>query len=275
MTFQPEQSLCETIGEITGHTRILGILADPIAHVKAPPLINRIARLRGKDTIMVPFHVTPTSLERVLGGLRAVQSFDGAIVTVPHKSAVASLCDEISDQARAVGAVNVIRLDTESRLIGDILDGTGFLSGLAAAGVQVSGKKAYLVGAGGAANAIAFALAAAGIEHLTLANRTRSKAEALRERLNTFYPNVNVVVGDENPSGHDIIINGTLLGMRPEDPLPLDAQQLEASMVVAEVVMEPEITPLLQMAQTAGCHIHRGKPMLDCQLELMADFFGL
>lgn len=262
-------------GEITGRTRVLGILADPIAHVKAPPGINRIARRRGRDAVMVPFQVAPEALDHFADALRNLKSFDGAIITVPHKGPMTALCDTVTPRSRAVGAVNVIRRDAEGRLHGDSLDGVGFVAGLAKGDIPIAGRSVYLAGAGGAANAIAFALAAGGVSQLTLANRTRAKAEDLRDRILGDYPDFPVSVGSDDPSGHDIVVNGTSLGMRPDDPAPLDFAKLDPAMIVAEVIMVPEITPLLAAAREKGCRIHLGRPMLDQQIELMADFFGL
>lgn len=260
---------------ITGRTRLLGILADPIAHVKAPPRINQIARDRGRDAVMVPFQVAPADLPDLVATLRRVKSFDGAIVTVPHKTAMADLCDTVSAEARAVGAVNIIRREDDGSLTGDVLDGRGFVAGLAASGIALRGKALYLAGAGGAASAIAFAVAAAGIRSITLANRSREKAQELGRRLSLLHPGLPVAFGGADPAGHEIVVNGTSLGMRPDDPLPLDAGGLSAGTVVAEVVMEPALTPLLAQARQRGCTIHYGKPMLDHQLTLMADFMKL
>lgn len=262
-------------GDITGRTRVLGILAHPTEHVKAPPAINRIARSRGSDAVMVPMNVAPAGLASVIDALRVLESFDGAIVTVPHKQAILPLCDRVSDRAQAVGAANVLRREPNGQLVGDQLDGIGFLAGLTHAGITVSDKAVYLAGAGGAANAIAFALADASVLRLTLYNRTREKIEVLRSNLCALYPNLTVTLGTSDPSGHDLVINATTLGMNPADPLPLDASKLTPDMVVAEVIMEPEITPLLSVAQAKGCSIHLGHPMLEHQLQLMADFLGL
>lgn len=261
--------------EITGRTRMLGIIAHPTEHVKAPPAINRIARYRGRDAVMVPLNVAPGDLPRLVDALRVLESFDGAIVTVPHKQAILPLCDTISDRARAVGAVNVLRRKPDGQLAGDQLDGIGFVSGLSHAGIGVSGKSVYLAGAGGAANAIAFALADAGVRHITLYNRTREKIETLAANLRAAHTSLEIDLGTSDPSGHDLVVNATTLGMSPADPLPFDASKLVAGVVVAEVVMEPEITPLLAIAQARGCSIHLGRPMLEHQLQLMADFLGL
>ncbi|MEI9402541.1 shikimate dehydrogenase [Mesorhizobium argentiipisi] len=264
-----------TSAYITGRTRVLGILAHPTDHVKAPTGINRIAVARGKDAVMVPLNVSPSDLGRVVTGLRALRSFDGAIVTVPHKQSAISLCDEVSPRAAAVGAINILRRAHDGRLIGDQLDGVGFVEGLGSQGIEVARRSVYLVGAGGAANAIAFALAEAGIARLTLANRTLNKIETLAAKLRNAYPDVKVAIGSADPRGHSLVVNATTLGMKPSDPLPLDATLLTPDVVVAEVVMEPEITALLAAARSAGCRIHLGHHMLDHQLQLMASFLGL
>lgn len=261
--------------EISGRTRVLGILADPIAHVKAPAGINAIARRRGRDAVMVPFQVAPENLAAFVQSLRHLKSFDGAVVTVPHKVAVVGLCDGVTDRARAIGAANVIRRTADGRIEADMLDGAGFVAGLMAGGIDPKGRAAHLTGAGGAANAIAFALAEAGVSRLTLANRTRAKAAELAARIAAAFPGVPVAVGTDDPSGHDLIVNGTTLGMRPDDALPIDGARIAPDMVVAEVIMEPAETALLTAARAKGARTHPGRPMLDHQLELMADYFGL
>jgi shikimate dehydrogenase len=272
---EPKIAEIPRVVEISGRTRVLGILAHPTEHVKAPPGINRIAMMRGKDAVMVPLNVAPADLDGFVASLRVLKSFDGAIVTVPHKQSIIRLCDEVSPQALAVGAANVVRREADGRLVGDQLDGIGFVEGLRDQDIEVRGRSVYLVGAGGAANAVAFALAEAGITKLTLANRTVDKIETLAAKLRTAYPAIDVAIGSADPRGHELVINGTTLGMNVTDPLPLDASLLEPKMIVAEVIMEPEITSLLQAARDLGCRIHLGRHMLDHQLQLMANFLGL
>ena len=104
--------------DITGRTRVFAILADPIAQVKAPQGLNRIMAERGVDGVMVPLHVAADDLATVLAGLRAVRSFGGAIITVPHKTTIVPLLDSVSDAARLVGAVNAVRREPDGRLVG-------------------------------------------------------------------------------------------------------------------------------------------------------------
>ncbi|MCU1726086.1 shikimate dehydrogenase [Pseudomonas sp. 7P_10.2_Bac1] len=258
------------ITQISGTTRVYAIIADPIHHVQTPQAMNRLFSSLGLNRVLVPFHVAPADLERVVTGLRGIQSLDGFIVTVPHKTAIAELCDSISETARLVGAVNVVTRSSDGTLHGEILDGEGFVTGLRHAGIELKGRAVYLAGAGGAANAIAFALAASGIGWLTIANRSRDKATSLVERLARAFPDLQVSIGTSDPSGYDLVVNGTSLGLREGDPLPCDVTRLSADQVVAEIIMQPAITPLLAAAQKVGCRIHEGLPMLLSQIELMA-----
>ena len=260
---------------ITGRTTLCAILADPILHVKTPDAINNLLRERGIDGVMVPMHVGPGELASVVSGLRGMRNFAGFIATVPHKSSMPALCDDVSDRARAVGAVNVVRRTVEGKLVGDMFDGLGFTEGLRQAGIELTGRSVYLAGAGGAASAIAFALVAAGVSRLTIANRTRARSEALVQRLAKQGTDVPISIGDADPAGHDVVVNGTSLGLRPDDPLPLDVSRLDARQIVAEIIMSPETTPLLSAARARGCRVHPGWPMLACQLGMMADFMGL
>ena len=260
---------------ITGHTTLCAILADPILHVKTPDAINNLLRERGIDGVMVPMHVVPGELASVVAGLRGLRNFAGFIATVPPKPAMLALCDDLSDRARAVGAVNVVRRTAEGKLVGDMIDGLGFIEGLRQAGIDPAGQSIYIAGAGGAASAIAFALVAAGVSRVTIANRTRARSEALVRRLAKRGTGVTISIGNADPAGHDIVINGTSLGLRPDDSLPLDTSRLDARQIVAEIIMNPETTPLLVAAQARGCRVHPGWPMLACQLGMMADFMGL
>ncbi|MFS8039109.1 shikimate dehydrogenase family protein [Xanthobacter sp. AM11] len=261
--------------EITGTTRLYGILADPIHHVKTPQMLNAFMAQEGIDGVTVPMHVGADDLAALMAGLKHMKNLGGLIVTVPHKTAVLDLCDEVTDSARRIGAVNTIRRTADGRLIGEMLDGKGFVGGLIAGGIAPEGRSAYLAGAGGAANAIAFALAQAGVSRLTIANRTRAKAEDLADRLKDAFPGLQVDIGSPDPSGHDIVVNATSLGLRDGDPLPLDADRLAPEQIVAEIIMQPEQTALLKAAAARGCRVHFGKPMLACQRELMAAFLEL
>lgn len=260
---------------ISGRTRVLMIAADPIGHVRTPQAINAIAQGRGSDTVMVPCHVDAAALPALLDGLRGMQSLAGLVVTSPHKVTAAALCDELSDQAALAGAVNAIRRDESGRLIGDIFDGRGFVAGLRHAGHELAGRAVFMAGAGGAANAIAVALADAGIARLVIHNRTEPKARELANRLRQDYPHIETALGDRFASGVDIAVNATSLGLSAQDPHPFDLSRLNNGALVADVIMQPPITPLLERARDAGFRIQPGGAMLEQQLALLTDFFTI
>lgn len=261
-------------GEITGATQILGVIADPVAQARSPGMANALLARRGAlgRFVLLPMHVAADGLAEALAGLRQMRNFAGAIVSMPHKSAALALLDEVTDEARQVGAINVVRRNRDGRLRGTILDGEGFVAGLRAAGHEVAGTSCLLAGAGGAAAAIAFALAAHGCASLTIANRTRARAEALAMRVRQAFPDLDVRGGDAAAGGYDLAINATSLGMREGDALPFPRDVVAASTLVAECVIAPEMTRLLQTARDAGRAIHTGVPMLAAQMELMLDF---
>jgi shikimate dehydrogenase len=259
---------------ITGRTRMFGIVADPIYHVKTPEVMNALFCARGVDAVLVPVHVSPEGLGCVLDGLRRTQNFGGFIATVPHKTAMLALCDEASDSAKKVGAVNCVRRDADGRMIGAMFDGIGFVEAIRAGGLRPKGMSVYIAGAGGAAAAIAFALAEAGARHITVANRTIERAAALANRLKHVYPHLSVDNEVDAVDRHDLLVNGTSLGMRANDELPLDVSRLHIRQSVADVVMVPEMTPLLKAASAQGCRLFPGRPMLEAQINLMAGHMG-
>ncbi len=269
---EPPDRPAEFMREITGSTKLFGILADPIHHVKTPQGINRIFEAEGFDGVMVPIHVSSAHLAEVVQGLRRTENFFGFVVTVPHKSAMLALCDEVSPDAKLIGAVNVVHRTVDGRMIGTMLDGEGFVAGLRQEGIEPLGRRVYLAGAGGAASAIAFALARAGVSRLTIANRTTEKVRQLIERIRTIYPALELRIGTEDLSGHDLVVNATSLGLQAGDAPPLNFESLQARQIVAEVIMQPKETPLLMAAQARGCQLHFGAPMLSCQIALMASF---
>lgn len=259
---------------ISGKTRLYGIIADPISHVRAPTLFNPKLAAAGIDAVVVPLHVAPADLPALFAGLRALRNFDGLFVTVPHKTAAAALCDALDDEARMTRAVNAIRRGADGAMRGAMFDGAGFVAGLRADGIEPSGLPAHLVGAGGAAVAIAFALTRAGVARLGLSNRSRAKAEELAARLWASFPGIPVEVTDD-PGDARLIVNATSLGLRADDPMPLDPARLVPSAVVADIIMDPAETRLLRAAAARGLKIHHGRHMLDHQARLLAEFLGM
>ncbi len=259
---------------VTGKTKTFGVIADPITHVRAPEVFNDLFRARNIDAVLVPIHVTPARLPAMFEGFRAWANLGGFCVTIPHKEAMLDLCDDCEPAARIVGAANVVRRTERGRLIGGNFDGEGFVEGLRQQGFAVSGQRILLIGAGGAAKAIAYALVQETVAEIVVANRTTARAHALRDNIRSHCPNAPISVGVIDPRGYDLVINATSLGLKPDDKLPLDPDLLEPSTIIADIIMKPEETRLLAAAQNRGCKVHYGRHMLDAQIVLLGTFMG-
>lgn len=264
------------LASITGNTKILGVIADPVSQARTPVMANTLLDEKGcwGTFVMLPMHVSAEDFPAFIAGLRALKNFGGAVVSMPHKIVTSSLVDELTPEARLVGAVNVVRRNQDGRLIGTILDGEGFVAGLVGAGYNVRGAHVLLVGAGGAASAIAFALAKHGCTSLCIKNRTPERASALLARVSHAYPQVKISAEVYSNDHYDVAINATSLGMKPSDELPIAKGLIRQCDLVAECVIAPEMTPLLLEASGQGKVVHTGVPMLAAQMNLMLAFMG-
>jgi len=260
---------------ITGTTRLYAIIGDPVAHVRTPMAFNDYFATNGIDAVCVAIHIGRDDIDVGWSGLKSIRNLDGFIVTAPYKAEAGALCDSLEGDGAYTGVVNTVRREPDGRYVGTLLDGWGFVTGLEKCGYDLKGKRVYMAGAGGAATALAFALGGSGIAALTIHNRTQSKAVNLVERVGATFPDCEVRHGTADASGHDIVINATSLGLKPDDAFSFDMTSAEPSALFAEVVMKPEFTPLLVAAEARGHRVHSGIHMLNGQLETMMKFFGL
>lgn len=257
---------------IDGRTQVIPILAYPSDHLRTPGFFNAYCSEHDLNAVMVPWRVRPEDLKSAFNALRRIDNVPGAVVTIPHKTEVAKLCDELEGTAAEVGVCNAIHKNAEGRLVGRMLDGVGFIQGLRDQGIRPEGKSALLFGAGGAATAIAFELLVAGVHKLAIINRSVSKSAALAQRLSSQFRHVPIEANPTDWEGYELVINGTSLGLSLSDPLPFNPSRLSQSAVVAEVVMKPDITPLLEQSRSVGLRIHRGVHMVMSQIPLLVTF---
>ncbi|ANI83541.1 shikimate dehydrogenase [Kosakonia oryzae] len=261
------------LNSVSGKLTLLAIIGDPIAQVRAPLMINAAIEAQHiPDTLMVPLHVSPGSVQQAIEGLKAVQNFAGAIITMPHKKEVMRFVDSASTSATRCGACNVIRRDQHGKIHGTMLDGEGFVASLLERDIAVRQKKIYLAGTGGAGTAIAHALAAHQVAELVIYNRTASRAEALIRELSVFYPQVQFQLGNDKPAEVDIAINATSVGMGETQELPFSLMALNPPAVVCDIIIFPETTALLAAAQQRNLCTHSGRAMLAAQIALMLEF---
>ena len=257
---------------ISGKTTLIAHLGYPTETFKAPLIYNPWFESRGIDAVVMPMGVKGDDYPTVLRALFRLTNIRGALVTMPHKVTTVALVDEITPTVEIAGSCNAVLLRPDGSLLADMFDGAGFVRGLARKGFEVRAARCLVVGAGGVGSAIAASLAAAGAGTIALCDAHRAAAEALAMRLAKHYPALELRVAGSDPEGFDLVVNATPLGMKPGDPLPLDASRLDARTFVGEVVLKP--TPLLEAARARGCRCQVGTDMLFEMIPAYLEFFG-
>ncbi|MCW2277305.1 shikimate dehydrogenase [Heliophilum fasciatum] len=258
---------------IDGHTAWVALLGNPVGHSFSPAMHNAAFQAAGLNWAYGAYRVEADRLGEAVRGLAAL-GFRGANVTVPHKRAVLDVLDQIDERAARIGAVNTIVFDEAGRATGYNTDSDGFIRGLQADGIDVAGRSILLLGAGGGARAVAFALIDEGVRQLTIVNRSREAAEGLMAELQAACTDkLDMQVINWDPAAlraaaaeAAIVINATSLGMSTQGlqtPYPIDpALWLCPGLFVADLVYQPRETVLLAAGRAMGCRGQNGLAML-------------
>lgn len=260
---------------IRGTTKLIAHLGYPTETFKAPMIYNPYFESRGIDAVVVPMGARPDIYPDFLRMVFRLSNILGALVTMPHKITTIALLDEVSATAQIAGSCNAVKLGAGGKLVGDMFDGEGFVRGVLRKGRELAGARVLVVGCGSVGSAIAASLAKAGISEIGLYDAHGPTVKALGERLRKHYPDLRVSPGTIDPAGWDVVVNATPLGMKIDDPLPMDVSRLTPDTFVGEVVMKQEITPFLAAARARGCQVQVGTDMLFEQLPAYLEFFGL
>lgn len=260
---------------ISGTTKLLPLIGDPVAQVQAPSLFNPHFERTSTDALVVALQAPVEGVEEFCRALLQSSSVSGLLVTVPYKKTLFHMVDRASEAACLAGAVNAIRRDVDGMIVGDLFDGFGFLQGLRASGHDPAGKSVLLLGAGGAGSAIAAALGGAAISSLRIFDPDNNAAQNLASTVADATGCIASAVNDPNSESCEIVINATPLGMNEADALPIDPINLSANTLVADIIMKPAATRLLRHAAALGLPVHPGKPMLEHQVSAYLSFFGL
>ena len=252
--------------EISGRTKLCCVIGDPVEHSLSPVMHNAAFKELNLDFVYVAFTVRKDELKNAIAGARSLQ-VHGLNVTMPHKTAIMKHLDEIDPTAKSIGAINTV-LNAEGKLVGYITDGVGAIKALKENSVSLEGKKLLLLGAGGAAKAIAFH-AAQEVEELEILNRTAQKANDLAEALHKKF--------DKKVSGNmlssetikkeledtDILVNATSVGMHPNVNQSLvDSTWLRPDLYVMDIIYNPLETKLAKDAKSVGANVVSGIEML-------------
>ena len=252
---------------VSGSTRVAAVIGSPVSHSRSPLLANAAFQAAGLDWACVAFEVSPGAAREAVAAMRTL-SLGGLMVTMPHKGDVIPWLDRLSPAAAALGAVNSIAWEG-TELVGDNTDGPGLLASLRVdSGIDPSGLRCAVIGAGGAARSVVWALAAAGAAEVIVVNRTQEKAEvaaALAGTSGRVGSPADVVVAD-------LVINATSVGMGAgsdaDGPLPMDPGLLGPHQTVVDLVYMPLKTPLLRAAAARGANPVDGLGMLVHQAAL-------
>ena len=259
---------------IDGNTKLIAHLGYPTESFKAPMIYNPYFAKHGINAIVVPMGSKAEDFPEFFKLLFRLSNIHGALITMPHKVTAMALLDDASVSVKVAGACNAVRIEPGGKLVGDMFDGEGFVRGVLRKGRKLANVRVLVSGNGGVGSAIAASFAKAGVAEIALFDAFAPAMNGLAERLGANYPNLRVTLGSNDPSGYDVVVNATPLGMKPNDPLPMDVTRIAPSTFVGEVVMKSEITPFLAAARERGCQYQVGTDMLFEQIPAYLEFFG-
>ena len=259
---------------VSGRTRLIPHIGYPTESFKAPLIYNPWFAARDIDCLVVPMACPAEDYAALLRPLFALRNVIGALITMPHKVTTVALLDERSVAVEIAGSCNAILKREDGRLAGDMFDGEGYTRGAKRKGFEFRAARCLVIGCGGVGSAIAASMAAEGVAELALHDVDARGAESLASRLRRHYPELHTHAASSDPSGYDMVVNATALGMNPTDAMPFDVSRLAPATFVGEVVMKQEMTPLLQAARERGCRYQVGTDMLFEQIPAYLEFFG-
>jgi shikimate dehydrogenase len=268
------------ISTIQGNTDVYLIPGDPVGQVRAPEVFNLIFKALGIDAVLIPVHVAAGDIQAFVKAAFLARNVKGMLLTIPHKAEVMGLLSHCNEAGRVAGAVNGIRRNAAGELEGALFDGKGFVLSMDYFGVAYAGRRVLILGAGGAAAAITASLAMAGTQApaaISLYDPAPGKAQVLANEIAAATPLSTasiVAVSSGDPSGHDVVVNASPLGLRADDPLPCDVSRLAPHAAVMDILMKNQPTPLVQAARARGLAAHPGFEMLIQQVPDYLDFFG-
>ena len=252
---------------INGKTRTCGLFGNPVEHTLSPTIHNNLAKNMGHNLVYVPFLVENDQVEQAVAAVRALH-LGGVNVTVPHKSAVMEYLDEIDDLASKIGAVNTI-VPREGRLVGYNTDMPGLYRAMQSEGIGVQDETVVILGAGGAARAVAMLCGTYGAKKIYMLNRSLSKAEQIAEEVNTLFGKdlliPRMLEDDRTIFGSEyLVIQATSVGLYPncEDVVLEDEVFYANAKAGVDLIYNPETTKFMKLMQEQGKKAMNGMKML-------------
>jgi len=267
---------------VNGSTDVYLILGDPVEQVRAPESFNLIFSTLGINAVLVPVHLPAQAVQAFVRAVFSTRNIKGLFLTIPHKSLVMDMLDECSELGRLAGAVNAVRCDAQGRLVGELFDGEGFVHSLNSFNIGYTGKRVLILGAGGSAAAIAASLVSpasrasqGSAAEVALFDPAPGKAAELAGRLGLASAARVQAVDSNNPSGFDLVVNASPLGLHNTDPMPCDVSRMSPHAALVDILMKNQPSPVVRAARARGLVAHPGFEMMIRQGALYLDFFGL
>jgi|TARA_R110002012_G_scaffold95704_9_gene231156 shikimate dehydrogenase len=252
------------IHTLSGTSRLAGVMGWPVSHSKSPRLQGYWLAKYGVDGSYMPLPVAPENFAASVRALRDL-GFAGVNVTIPFKQAVFAVCDELSDRAKRIGAVNTVTFLADGKILGDNTDGFGFIENLrqSVPDIDFSSGPAVILGAGGASRAVIVALLDENCPQIRLINRTAKRAHDLADEIgDDRITVVNGPIGDADLCDASLLVNTTSLGMVGQPALEIDLAGLAQNTIVTDIVYAPLKTDLLLQAEARGNQVVDGLGML-------------
>ena len=258
--------------QITGHTKLTGLLGSPVSHSKSPLMHNEAFQLLNLDYVYLAFDVDTENLKSVADGLRQM-NVRGFNLTMPNKTAMCDYCDELSPAVQIIGAMNTV-VNDNGRFIGHSTDGIGFMRALKEDGVNIIGKKMTILGAGGAATAIFVQAALDGVREISIFSRRGAFYDRAIEKIALLSSCTDCKVSIYNFTDESILrreisesallVNGTSVGMAPNVDASIieDASMFHKDLFVSDIIYNPLETKFLRLARESGCRTQNGLYML-------------
>ncbi len=244
---------------VNGSTKLYGIIGNPVNHSFSPEMQTRAFQYHKLNSVYLPFPIQEHDLPRLLDAFKLI-GMQGFNVTVPYKERIVKFLPELSEEAEFIGAVNTVKR-THKGWKGFCTDETGFALSLEAQKITIKNKRVLLLGAGGAAKAIAFALSQQKVRQLRIINRSEENALDLKTKLLNIDNSLDVAVNTDVENEFDLLINTTSVGMKG-DECPIGEDLIKKCKNVVDIIYNPPITPLLKVAEKSGIRNFNGIDML-------------
>lgn len=266
-----EDFIPASVPYVSGRTRLFGIVGHPIEQVRSPEFVTAELSRRGHDALLVPIHLPDDRFDELMPAIMAVGNLDGLIITIPYKARAARFADDLGPQARLTGTVSVIA-KTRTGWRGEMFDGIGCAEAILRRNVTIAQSRIGLYGAGGAGSAIALALASRNPRSLTIHDPDSVRCDLLMDRLGKAFPHLTLAATIPEPDEIDILVNASPVGMLDPGACVVADQRLPSRLAVMDIVMTPDRTRLLQIAEDSGCIAIYGREMLGSQIDAVTDY---